>query len=35
VVNDKIIDLSRMEGVSVNPLQAWSSAGLLEMIWED
>lgn len=35
VVNDKIIDLSRMEGVSANPLQAWSSAGLLEMIWED
>jgi len=35
VVNDKIIDLSRMEGVSANPLQAWSSAGLLEIIWED
>jgi glycogen debranching enzyme len=35
VVNDKVIDLSRREGVSANPLQAWSSAGLLEMIWED
>ncbi len=35
VVNDKIVDLSQMEGVLANPLQAWSSAGLLEMIWED
>jgi len=35
VVNDRIIDLSQMESVLANPLQAWSSAGLLEMIWED
>jgi glycogen debranching enzyme len=35
VVNDKIVDLSQMESVLANPLQAWSSAGLLEMIWED
>jgi len=35
VVKDRIVDLSQMEGVSANPLQAWSSAGLLEMIWED
>jgi len=35
VVKDRIVDLSQMEGVFANPLQAWSSAGLLEMIWED
>jgi glycogen debranching enzyme len=35
VVGDRIVDLSQMEGVLANPLQAWSSAGLLEMIWED
>ena len=35
VVNDRIVDLSQMEGASANPLQAWSSAGSLEMIWED
>jgi glycogen debranching enzyme len=35
VVKDRIVDLSQMEGVAANPLQAWSSAGLLEMIWED
>ncbi|MGD8505636.1 MAG: amylo-alpha-1,6-glucosidase, partial [Candidatus Bathyarchaeota archaeon] len=37
VVEDKIIDFSEspMENISANPLQAWASAGLLEMIWED
>ena len=37
VVNDKIVDLSvsRMENALANPLQAWSSAGLLELIWEN
>lgn len=37
VVDGKIVDLSEcsMESVSANPLQAWASAGLLEMIWED
>lgn len=35
VVKDRVIDLSQMEGALANPLQAWSSAGLLEMIWED
>jgi len=35
VVKDRIVDLSQMEGVLANPVQAWSSAGLLEMIWED
>ncbi|MCW4020021.1 MAG: hypothetical protein NWF14_02155 [Candidatus Bathyarchaeota archaeon] len=35
VVKDRIVDLTQMEGVLANPLQAWSSAGLLEMIWED
>jgi len=35
VVKDRIVDLSQMEGALANPLQAWSSAGLLEMIWED
>jgi glycogen debranching enzyme len=37
VVNDKIVDLSvsRMKDASANPLQAWASAGLLEMIWRN
>jgi predicted glycogen debranching enzyme len=35
VVNNRIIDLSQVEGVWANPTQAWSSAGLLEMIWKD
>jgi len=37
VVSGKIVDLSKsaVEGVSANPLQAWASAGLLEMIWND
>jgi len=37
VVNDRIVDLSTSElaEASANPLQAWASAGLLEMIWED
>lgn len=35
VVKDRIVDLSQVEGVLANSLQAWSSAGLLEMIWED
>ena len=35
VVNNRIIDLSQMEGALANPLQAWSCAGLLEMIWND
>jgi len=35
VVKDRIVDLSQMEGALANPLQAWSSAGLLEMVWED
>ena len=37
VVKGKIVDLSEssVKGVSANPLQAWSSAGLLEMLWED
>jgi glycogen debranching enzyme len=35
VVDGRIVDLCQMEGVLANPLQAWSSAGLLEMIWED
>jgi glycogen debranching enzyme len=34
VVGDTITDLSQKE-VEVNPLQAWSTAGLLEMIWEN
>ena len=35
VVDDKMVDLSLfpMRGTSANPLQAWASAGLLEMIW--
>jgi len=32
VVNDRIIELSHREDLSANPLQAWSSAGLLEML---
>ncbi len=35
VENDRIVDLSQRKGAVANPLQAWSSAGLLEMIWED
>jgi glycogen debranching enzyme len=37
VVDDKIVDLSMsaVKGTSANPLQAWASAGLLDMIWED
>lgn len=37
VVNHRIVDLSvsRMKDALANPLQAWSSAGLLEMIWDD
>jgi glycogen debranching enzyme len=35
VVDSKIVDLAGIEGVWANPIQAWSSAGLLEMIWKD
>jgi glycogen debranching enzyme len=37
VVNEKIIELSEspVKDVSANPLQAWSSAGLLEMLSEN
>jgi len=37
VVDGKIVDLSGspIRGTSANPLQAWASAGLLEMIWND
>ncbi len=37
VVGNKIVDLSEspVKGVSANPSQAWASAGLLEMIWND
>ncbi len=37
VVGNKIVDLSEspVKGVSANPLQAWASAGLLEMIWNN
>ncbi len=35
VAKDRIVDLSQVKDVLANPLQAWSSAGLLEMIWED
>jgi glycogen debranching enzyme len=37
VVDDRIADLSTSEcaEASANPLQAWASAGLLEMIWND
>lgn len=34
VVDDRIVDLSQREGVLANPREAWSSAGLLEMICE-
>ena len=36
VVKGKIVDLSEspVKCVSANPVQAWSSAGLLEMLWE-
>jgi glycogen debranching enzyme len=35
VMKEKIVDLSNCEtkGVSANSLQAWASAGLLEMLW--
>ncbi len=35
VVDDRIIDLHEAEHVYANPLQAWSTAALLEMIWTD
>lgn len=37
VKDGKIMDLSKslVEDDSANPLQAWASAGLLEMIWND
>jgi glycogen debranching enzyme len=37
VVDGRIADLSKSEvsEASANPLQAWASAGLLEMIWND
>jgi len=35
VVDNEIVDLNQVEGVWANPLQAWSAAGLLEMVWED
>jgi glycogen debranching enzyme len=35
VVDDEIVELTQAEGVRANPLQVWSSAALLEMIWED
>ncbi len=39
VVGNKIVDLSNDAGASwrtrANSLQAWSSCGLLEMVWED
>jgi len=37
VVGNRIVDLSlsAVKGISANPLQAWASAGLLDMIWED
>jgi glycogen debranching enzyme len=35
VVGNQIVDLSNAEDVWANPLQAWSSAGLLEMLWRD
>ena len=37
VVNDKIVDMSipKSGRPLSNPLQAWGSAGLLEMIWSD
>ncbi len=37
VINNNIVDLSAssMRGTAANHLQAWSSAGLLEMLWND
>ena len=37
VVDNSIVDLAQspIRGTSANPLQAWASAGLLEMIWTD
>lgn len=35
VVDSRIVNLARVKGVWANPVQAWSSAGLLEMIWGD
>lgn len=37
VVDNSIVDLAQspIRGTSSNPLQAWASAGLLEMIWND
>jgi glycogen debranching enzyme len=35
VENNNIVDLSEKDSSTANPLQAWASAGLLEMIWED
>jgi len=37
VIENEIVDLSETSigGVSANPLQAWASAGLLEMIWNE
>ena len=37
VEGDEVVDLSEPtpRGVSANPLQAWASAGLLDMIWND
>jgi len=37
VIDNEIVDLSEapIRSVSANPLQAWASAGLLEMIWNE
>jgi len=35
VVDDRIVDAAKIGGVWANPIQAWSTAGLLEMIWKD
>ncbi len=37
VVDNSIVDLAQspIRDMSANPLQAWASAGLLEMIWND
>jgi glycogen debranching enzyme len=35
VLDGRLVDLAGIEGVWANPIQAWSSAGLLEMIWRD
>jgi glycogen debranching enzyme len=34
VADDEIVDLDEVEGVWANAIQAWSIAGLLEMIWQ-